>query len=133
MPLKETGLLCLISNTWRKHRRLHLFMDGSHPPGASHHQKIVIIDQSLAFVGGFDLSKWRWDTPQHDPNDKRRIDPNGDSYPPFHDLQFMVSGPVVKDLNDLFCQRWQNATGHSLPVYGQFNSDDDQWSSEDRT
>jgi phosphatidylserine/phosphatidylglycerophosphate/cardiolipin synthase-like enzyme/uncharacterized membrane protein YdjX (TVP38/TMEM64 family) len=112
---------------WRKHRRLHLFMDGSHPPGASHHQKIVTVDTSVAFVGGFDLSKWRWDTSLHDPDDKRRIDPNGDPYPPFHDLQFMVSGAVVEDLNDLFAQRWNHATSHSLPADHQPHSDAYKW------
>ncbi len=116
--------------SWRKHRRLHLVMDGSHPPGASHHQKIVTVDQSVAFVGGFDLSKWRWDTPVHDPDDTRRTDPDGDPYPPFHDLQFMVSGPVVKDLNDLFSRRWQDATNHPLPAYRQPHSDNYQWPSE---
>jgi hypothetical protein len=60
---------------WRKNRRLHLIMDGHHPAGASHHQKIVTIDDALAFVGGFDLSKWRWDTSDHTAGDERRIDP----------------------------------------------------------
>jgi phosphatidylserine/phosphatidylglycerophosphate/cardiolipin synthase-like enzyme/uncharacterized membrane protein YdjX (TVP38/TMEM64 family) len=116
---------------WRKHRRLHLIMDGSHPPGASHHQKIVTVDQSVAFVGGFDLSKWRWDTPAHKANDERRIDPDGDPYPPFHDLQFMVSGPVVKDLNELFSNRWEIATGASLPDERHQLPEDYQWPAED--
>jgi phosphatidylserine/phosphatidylglycerophosphate/cardiolipin synthase-like enzyme/uncharacterized membrane protein YdjX (TVP38/TMEM64 family) len=100
---------------WRKHPRLHLILDGNHSPGASHHQKIVTVDQSVAFVGGFDLSKWRWDTEQHHSDNKLRIDPDGKPYPPFHDVQFMVSGHVVKDLNDLFSQRWKAATGRSMP------------------
>ena len=36
---------------WRTHRRLHFLMDGRHPVGASHHQKIVVIDDAIAFVG----------------------------------------------------------------------------------
>jgi len=31
----------------------------------SHHEKLVIIDQDIAFVGGVDLSFGRWDTPEY--------------------------------------------------------------------
>ncbi|KAL3311934.1 hypothetical protein Ciccas_009480 [Cichlidogyrus casuarinus] len=31
----------------------------------SHHEKSVIIDQTIAFIGGIDLCFGRWDTPQH--------------------------------------------------------------------
>jgi phosphatidylserine/phosphatidylglycerophosphate/cardiolipin synthase-like enzyme len=31
--------------------------------GASHHPKIVVIDDAIAFVGGLDLARGRWDTP----------------------------------------------------------------------
>ena len=33
---------------WRRHPRVHFRMDGNHPVGASHHSKIVVIDDSLA-------------------------------------------------------------------------------------
>jgi phospholipase D1/2 len=111
---------------WRRHRRLHLILDGNHPPGASHHQKIVTIDESLAFVGGIDLSKWRWDTNAHKVDDKRRTDPKGNPYQPFHDMELMVSGSVVRDLNDLFAARWQVASGKSLPDC-EMNSKPDFW------
>ena len=35
----------------------------------AHHEKLVIIDQSLAFVGGIDLAFGRWDNECHDIND----------------------------------------------------------------
>jgi len=44
---------------WRTHRRLHFLMDGRHPVGASHHQKVIVIDDALAFVGGLDLTRDR--------------------------------------------------------------------------
>ena len=44
---------------WRTHKRIHFCLDGHHPIGASQHQKIVVIDDAVAFVGGFDVSKWR--------------------------------------------------------------------------
>ncbi|MEJ2545768.1 MAG: hypothetical protein P8Y99_17025, partial [Calditrichaceae bacterium] len=101
---------------WVRHNRLHFIMDKYHQPGACHHQKIVIVDDSLAFVGGFDLTKTRWDTRNHYPNDERRVDISGNSYQAFHDTQFMVQGPVVKDLVELFHHRWKIATGNILPA-----------------
>ncbi len=109
---------------WRRHHRLHLVLDDTHQPGASHHQKIVTVDTSVAFTGGFDLSKWRWDTRQHLADDERRTDPSGKRYPPFHDAQAVFSGPVVGDFNDLYDQRWKNATGKSLPSFTPLKNDD---------
>lgn len=31
----------------------------------THHEKIVCVDQSIAFLGGIDLCFGRWDDPQH--------------------------------------------------------------------
>src|SRR5690606_28412127 len=47
---------------WRRHRRMVFGLDGRHPLGAAHHQKIVVVDDRLAFVGGMDLTRRRWDT-----------------------------------------------------------------------
>ena len=41
---------------WKRHRRVHFRFDDSHPLAGSHHQKIVVIDDRLAFVGGLDLT-----------------------------------------------------------------------------
>jgi phosphatidylserine/phosphatidylglycerophosphate/cardiolipin synthase-like enzyme len=56
---------------------------GAPSSNASHHQKLVVIDDRVAFVGGIDLSRWRWDTPEHKPDDPRRRDPNGKPYRDF--------------------------------------------------
>lgn len=77
---------------WITHERIQFCLDGQHPIGASQHQKIVVIDDAVAFSGGFDLSKWRWDTSGHVPNNPRRVDPDGEPYPPFHDVQMIVDG-----------------------------------------
>src|SRR5690606_15791802 len=37
---------------WRTHGRLRFRLDGCHPAGGSHHQKVVVIDDAVAFVGG---------------------------------------------------------------------------------
>lgn len=99
---------------WLGHRRLHFQYDDSHPLGASHHQKIVVIDDAVAFVGGLDVSNGRWDTRAHAPTDARRSDPLLASYPPFHDVMMMVSGPITRDLGDIARERWRCATGQRL-------------------
>jgi phospholipase D1/2 len=99
---------------WRTNRRIRFRSDRSHPAGASHHQKIVVIDDRVAFVGGFDITKRRWDTPDHNSEEPRRTDPEGFSYPPFHDIQIMVEGEAAAALGELARMRWKNATGERL-------------------
>lgn len=41
------------------HRRLHFKMDDTHPAGASHHQKVVVVDDTVAFSGGLDFAQCR--------------------------------------------------------------------------
>jgi phosphatidylserine/phosphatidylglycerophosphate/cardiolipin synthase-like enzyme/uncharacterized membrane protein YdjX (TVP38/TMEM64 family) len=99
---------------WRRHPRVHFHLDGNHPVGASHHEKLVVIDDSVAFVGGNDLTKGRWDTPEHRPQDPRRTDFNGTFLPPHHDVQIAVEGEVAAALGDLARERWWCATGRRL-------------------
>ena len=106
MPTAEPG--------WRRHRRLWYQVDDHHPVGASHHQKLVVIDDAVAFVGGLDLSKSRWDTREHLSQNPRRVDADGVVYAPFHDVQMMVSGDAASALGDLARNRWFNATGRRL-------------------
>lgn len=96
---------------WRTHRRVRFELDGSHPVGASHHQKVVVIDDSIAFVGGLDLTHGRWDTSEHRLDDPRRTHPGGDRCPPFHDVQMAVDGKAAAALGQLARERWQRATG----------------------
>tara|TARA_R110002110_G_scaffold91264_2_gene237450 strand:- start:70665 stop:72788 length:2124 start_codon:yes stop_codon:yes gene_type:complete len=94
---------------WRTHKRVHFCLDGSHSLGASHHQKVVVVDDAVAFCGGFDLSKWRWDTRSHRADEPLRTDPDGESYPPFHDVQMLVEGDAAAALGQLARERWRNA------------------------
>jgi len=91
--------------------RFHFRLDNAHPGGASQHQKVVVIDDRIAFVGGIDLSRWRWDTPDHAPADPRRIDPDGKPYPPFHDLMMLVEGEAAARLGELARARWRRSHG----------------------
>ena len=99
---------------WRSHRRVHFELDGCHPVGASHHQKVIVVDDAVAFVGGLDLTHCRWDTPEHRSDDPRRRHPSGDPCPPFHDVQMAVDGNAAAALGELARERWRRATGKTL-------------------
>lgn len=101
---------------WEAHPRLEFIKDSAHPLAASQHQKIVIVDDAIAFCGGFDLSKWRWDTSEHAADEPRRRDPNGDLYPPYHDVVGLVDGDAAAALVDLFAERWHRAGGRAWPA-----------------
>jgi phosphatidylserine/phosphatidylglycerophosphate/cardiolipin synthase-like enzyme/uncharacterized membrane protein YdjX (TVP38/TMEM64 family) len=109
----EREVLPLLNREWTRHRRLVFRMDSEHPLGASHHQKIVLIDDKLAFCGGIDLTMRRWDTSEHRPLDPRRLDPDGVAYAPFHDVQALVDGAAARALSDLVAERWRRATGRA--------------------
>lgn len=96
--------------------RTHFALDSHHPAGACHHQKIVVIDDRLAFCGGIDVTTGRWDTRAHAPDDDGRIDPDGSLHQPWHDVTTALEGPVAKALAELSRNRWQAATGEELPV-----------------
>lgn len=104
---------------WEAHDRLHLLTDSAHPLGASHHQKIVVIDGETAWCGGFDISRWRWDTSAHAADEPRRREPDGDPYPPFHDLQLLVDKEAASALEEVVLDRWRWAGGEPLqPISG---------------
>ncbi|NIQ95097.1 MAG: hypothetical protein GWO11_05185, partial [Desulfuromonadales bacterium] len=120
----EREPLPLVKLGWQTHSRVHFQMDDRHPVGASHHQKIVVVDDRIAFVGGFDLARCRWDTSEHAPDEPRRCDDEV-AYTPFHDVQMMVEGPVAEALGELARRRWRVATGEELPAPRR--RDDDIW------
>lgn len=96
---------------WRTHRRLEFWMDDKHPVGASHHQKIVVVDDAVGFVGGLDLTRCRWDTPEHACDSPLRCDADGKPHGPFHDVQSVVDGDAARALGELSRLRWERATG----------------------
>ncbi|RXZ38649.1 hypothetical protein D9O50_03865 [Oxalobacteraceae bacterium CAVE-383] len=111
----EREWLPVYKSEWRKQRRLSYRMDARHPAGASHHQKVVVIDDALAFVGGIDLARSRWDTPEHARDNPLRRDPLGTLYPPFHDVHAMLDGDAAAALGELARRRWRDAGGKSEP------------------
>ena len=120
----ERELLPKIALGWRTPDRVDVALDSEFPIGASQHYKLVVIDDKLAFVGGLDLTIRRWDTPEHRADDPRRVDPDGEPYAPFHDLQVVLDGEPARALADYCRDRWHRATGsEAQPV----ETDADPW------
>ncbi len=109
------GTTILTLARWMLHRRIHTKLDGHHPTGASHHQKIVVIDDCFAFCGGIDMTADRWDTREHADGDPGRRRPNGKRYDPWHDATTALEGPVAEALGELARERWRCASGQELP------------------
>ena len=73
-----------------------------------HHEKTIVIDDRIAFVGGIDLTYDGgdpWDSPEH----KAR---GGVGW---HDLSTRLRGPIIADVADHFRLRWHGSTGEDLP------------------
>lgn len=94
--------------------RIHFALDGHHPFGACHHQKIVVADDWLAFCGGIDATAERWDTSDHLPHDDRRRSKDGTLSGPWHDATSAMTGPAAQALAELSRLRWFRATGEAL-------------------
>jgi phosphatidylserine/phosphatidylglycerophosphate/cardiolipin synthase-like enzyme len=94
-------------------KRMHFAVDGAHPPGSVHHQKIAVIDDAVAFCGGLDLTIDRWDTPahQHGSRGRRTV---GRSYGPRHEVAAAVDGEAARALAEQARDRWHTATDQSL-------------------
>jgi phosphatidylserine/phosphatidylglycerophosphate/cardiolipin synthase-like enzyme len=77
----------------------------------TNHQKTVVIDDTVAFLGGIDLTFVdgdRWDTNAHR-KDQRAID-RTQKY--WHDVHLRVQGPAVQFVRDNFIQRWKYGNLH---------------------
>lgn len=100
---------------WKWHPRITLRLDSAPAFGASHHQKILVIDDSIAFCGGIDMTAHRWDTSDHRDHEPARCGPNGQDHGPWHDATSACDGDAALALGDLARTRWATATGQTLP------------------
>ena len=104
--------------------RIRFCLDSSLPLGSSQHQKIVVIDNAIAFSGGLDLTIRRWDTSEHLAEHPFRRDPDGKPYAPFHDVQCMVEGEAAAALGEIAAARW---TAAGCTVEGCETVPGDRW------
>jgi len=100
---------------WATRKQVHVRFDAAHPVSAAHHQKIVVIDDQVAFCGGIDLTAGRWDTREHsDDNPHRKRPVTRRRYHPWHDVTTAVSGAAARALGELARERWYRATGERI-------------------
>lgn len=113
---------------WREHPvpRIAFRLDDKHPPSGSHHQKVIVVDDSVAFVGGMDLAHGRWDTPTHRPREPHRLDINGEPSRPNHDVQAIVDADAASALGELCRDRWRRSGGRE-PVPIDPHVEHDAW------
>ncbi|XP_028795874.1 phospholipase D zeta 1 [Neltuma alba] len=107
----------------------------------SHHEKLVIVDHQICFIGGLDLCFGRYDTSEHKVGDSppmiwpgkdyynpRESEPNSwedamkdeldrVKYPrmPWHDVHCALWGPPCRDIARHFVQRWNYAKRSKAP------------------
>lgn len=98
----------------------------------AHHQKFVILrhrndsSRDVAYVGGIDICHSRRDDARHtgDPQALQIAAAFGPT-PAWHDVQAVLAGPVVHDVETTFRERWEDSTpltlnpGRSLSSYLQ--------------
>jgi phospholipase D1/2 len=111
-PFRATFPLKILD--WVSGQRLDMRADHHHPVGACHHQKIVVVDDSLAFCGGIDMTSHRWDTPNHEDDHPLRCD-RGENYGPWHDATTCIDGDAARALGVLARERWRKACGEDIP------------------
>ena len=75
-----------------------------------HHEKLVIVDDELAFVGGIDLTTLagdRYDSNEH-PHKEQAIG--------WHDASSLLRGPIVRDVAAHFALRWEATRSEALAL-----------------
>jgi phosphatidylserine/phosphatidylglycerophosphate/cardiolipin synthase-like enzyme len=88
--------------------RIRHGLDARERPMHCHHEKLVIVDGDLAFVGGIDLTTLDGD--RYDTSDHPARGSHG-----WHDATALLRGPAVADVAAHFALRWREVTGESLP------------------
>jgi phosphatidylserine/phosphatidylglycerophosphate/cardiolipin synthase-like enzyme len=89
--------------------RVQCALDSRERPMHCHHEKLVIIDGEVAFVGGIDLTSLggdRFDTSDHPMHGRLG----------WHDASSRVRGPAVGDVAAHFAARWRETTGEHLEL-----------------
>ncbi|HXQ15410.1 MAG TPA: phospholipase D-like domain-containing protein [Caulobacteraceae bacterium] len=99
------------ARSWFRDTRVRFELDDTVPLGGCHHQKVVVVDDALAFVGGADFADDRWDTARHLADDPRRVASDGRLHGPRHEVTAMTDGAAARDLGALFRDRWRAAVG----------------------
>lgn len=87
--------------------RVRCALDSHERPMHCHHEKLVIVDGEVAFVGGIDLTSLGGD--RFDSSEHAMLGRLG-----WHDAGTCLRGPAVADVAEHFAQRWQAVEGERL-------------------
>jgi phosphatidylserine/phosphatidylglycerophosphate/cardiolipin synthase-like enzyme len=87
--------------------RITMALDARERPFHCHHEKLVVVDEETAFVGGIDLTALSGD--RLDSNDHPAREGLG-----WHDTATRLEGPVVGDVARHFHARWHTVAGDGL-------------------
>jgi phosphatidylserine/phosphatidylglycerophosphate/cardiolipin synthase-like enzyme len=87
--------------------RVQCALDFHERPMHCHHEKLIIVDGEVAFVGGIDLTSLGGD--RFDSSDHLMHGRLG-----WHDACSRVRGPAVADVSDHFAARWRAVTGEHV-------------------
>ncbi len=87
--------------------RIRGAVDAHNRPMHCHHEKLVIVDGAVAFVGGIDLTSMAGDRYDGSPHGSR--DTLG-----WHDAAARLRGPAVADVAAHFAMRWEVTTGQHV-------------------
>jgi phosphatidylserine/phosphatidylglycerophosphate/cardiolipin synthase-like enzyme len=88
--------------------RISMALDARERPFHCHHEKLVVVDDETAFVGGIDLTGFGGN--RLDESGHPRRDGLG-----WHDTAVRLGGPVVADVARHFRMRWHTVVGPELP------------------
>jgi phosphatidylserine/phosphatidylglycerophosphate/cardiolipin synthase-like enzyme len=89
--------------------RVQCALDAHERPMHCHHEKLVIIDDEVAFVGGIDLTHLGGDRSDSSTHPMRGC-------LGWHDAATRLRGPAVADVAAHFASRWREVQGEHLPL-----------------
>ncbi|MDP9223217.1 MAG: phospholipase D family protein, partial [Actinomycetota bacterium] len=109
-PVGETGRrkIRAIAEAFRE-VGAQVALDSKERPLHCHHEKVIVIDDRVAFVGGIDATDLKGD--RYDSSAHPLRDGIG-----WHDATTLLRGPIVADVADHFAMRWREITDHALPA-----------------
>jgi len=113
------------AKAWFRHSGVEFLLDDTVPFGACHHQKVVVIDDQVAFLGSGDICGDRWDTQAHLDRDARRRSPAGGFHPPRHEVMIVAEGAIAGALGEMARERWRLASGDVLAPPGGVAADEE--------
>jgi phosphatidylserine/phosphatidylglycerophosphate/cardiolipin synthase-like enzyme len=97
-----------MSTRLTRETRVECRLDAKERPLHCHHEKTIVIDDRVAFVGGIDIT-----TQSGDRFDSRAHPARGAIG--WHDIAARIEGPAVGDVGEHFRMRWHEVTGERLP------------------